>query len=374
MNEGKKDDDAPVVIPDGRKGELFALTKVLTGFCSPTGFEDDIREYLVDRLGKKCDVKTDRMGNVIATVKGKNNPDGLKLMMAAHIDEIGFMVSFITKDGFLRIVPLGGQNFRILPGQRVLIFTSDRKELKGVIAEKPIHLLTAEERKKLVKQEELFVDIGASSKDKASEIVSIGDYITFERQCTWLGPGDIFSCKAGDDRMGTLVQLLVLEYIMENPVNIDVVAVFTVQEEIGTRGAIPSAFAVDPDYAITLEVTHAIDFPGISKEKFGDIDLGKGPAIAMGPNLHPKLTKYIIKTAEKNNIPYQVEVENRPTGTDARAIQITRNGVATSLISIPLRYMHTNIEVINPADLHHAIELLKSVIGGLPSRKVPLDL
>lgn len=373
MADNTEGDDADKhAIPDDRKNELFELAKTLTGFCSPTGFEGAVRDYLVGRLRGKCDLRTDRMGNVIATVRGTGPEPRPRIILSAHIDEIGFMVSYITNEGFLRVVALGGQNTRILPGQRVTLF-SEKGEFSGVIAEKPIHLLSAEERKKLVKEDEMFVDIGATSKKDALEFVSLGDYLTFERQCSWLGRGDYFSCKAGDDRMGTLVELLALEAFIDDPPAWDVVAVFSVQEEIGTRGAIPSAYAVDPDAAIALEVTHAIDFPGISKDKHGEIDLAKGPAIAMGPNLHPRLTKHLIDTAKKQGLPFQIEVEPRPTGTDARAIQVSRCGVATTLVSIPLRYMHTNIEVIAPADLHHAVALVVAGIKSLPV-DFPLDL
>ncbi|MBD3188646.1 M20/M25/M40 family metallo-hydrolase [Candidatus Bathyarchaeota archaeon] len=372
------EESSKIEIPDERRQELFELARTLTGFCSPTGFEDRIRKYLVQRLKDRCEVTTDAMGNVMARIQGTGTSRRLTLMMAAHVDEIGFMVSFVTSDGFLRIVPLGGQNIRILPGQRVTIFhedlNDDIKEITGVIAEKPIHLLSSDERKKLVKQEELFVDIGVHSKEEALEIISIGDHATFTRQCDWLGPGKVFSCKAGDDRMGVLVELLVLEHFIEHPPPVDIVATFTVQEEIGTRGAIPSSFTIDPDMAIVLEVTHAIDFPGISKEKFGDVSLGKGPAIAVGPNLHPRMTRFIIRHAREAGIPHQVEVENRPTGTDARAIQVTRGGVATALVSIPLRYMHTNIEVIDPIDLDAAIALITGVIEKLPGDALPLNL
>lgn len=361
-----------ITIPEGDKNMIFDLAMELTSFCCPTGFEDEIRKYIVNRFKDRCNVKTDKMGNVFVEVKGIGDSQGPKFMISAHIDEIGFMVSFITKEGFLRITPLGGQNYRILPGQRVTVF-SEKGEFQGVIAEKPIHLLDADERKKLVKKDEIFVDIGASSKKKAQEFISVGDFLTFQRQCEWLGQGDIFSCKSGDDRIGTLVEILVLEYFIEHPAEWNVIGVFSTQEEIGTRGAITSAYAVDPDAALALEVTHAIDFPGISKEKHGDVVLGKGPSVAIGPNLHPKLTKFIIEQGKKHAIPFQIEVEPRPTGTDARAIQVTRSGVATSLISVPLRYMHTNIEVLSPVDIYHTKELVIKLIAELP-RDFPLNL
>jgi putative aminopeptidase FrvX len=359
-------------LPEDRKRMIFELAMQLSSFCCPTGFEDAIRAFLVDRLKHVCDVQTDRMGNVIAAITGTAPLPRRKILLAAHMDEIGFMVSYITKDGFLRIAPLGGQNTRILAGQRVTVMGS-KGEFHGIIAEKPIHLLSDEERKKLVKQEDLFVDVGASSKANALEFVNVGDFITFQRQCEWLGRGEIFSCKAADDRIGVLVLLLALEHFAAHPPSWDIAGVFSTQEEIGVRGITASAYSVDPDAAIVLEATHAIDYPGLSKEKFGDMDLGGGPGITMGPNLHPRLVKHVTATAQDCKIPYQVRVTSGPTGTDARQIQVTRKGVATALITVPVRYMHTNIEVVSPVDVHNAIELLEKSVERLPVN-FPLDL
>ncbi len=344
---------------------IFSLASELTSFCSPTGFEDEIRKYLLARLKKSCDVETDVMGNVIARVKGTGKEPRPRLLLAAHIDEIGFMVSHVTPEGFLRVAPLGGQNNRILLGQRVVIL-GKQGHVKGVIGEKPVHLLSDEDLKRPVKDEDILVDVGATSKEQALDLVSIGDAVTFEPQCTWLGAGDVFSCKAGDDRLGVLVQLLCIEYLARTPPAWDVIGVFSTQEEIGVRGITPSAFAADPAAAIVLEVAHATDYPGISRDKHGEIGLGKGPAIRIGPNMHPRLTKFIMNVADELHIPFQVVVQNKPTGTDGRQIQITRSGVATAVLSIPLRYMHTNIEVISPADVGLLVTLLEKAISTLP--------
>ncbi len=294
---------------------IFSLASELTSFCSPTGFEDEIRKYLLARLKKSCDVETDVMGNVIARVKGTGKEPRPRLLLAAHIDEIGFMVSHVTPEGFLRVAPLGGQNNRILLGQRVVIL-GKQGHVKGVIGEKPVHLLSDEDLKRPVKDEDILVDVGATSKEQALDLVSIGDAVTFEPQCTWLGAGDVFSCKAGDDRLGVLVQLLCIEYLARTPPAWDVIGVFSTQEEIGVRGITPSAFAADPAAAIVLEVAHATDYPGISRDKYGEIGLGKGPAIRIGPNMHPRLTKFIMNVADELHIPFQVVVQNKPTGTD----------------------------------------------------------
>ncbi|NMC07260.1 MAG: M42 family metallopeptidase, partial [Candidatus Lokiarchaeota archaeon] len=341
-------------LPGDQKTRIFELARQLTSFCCPTGFEDAIRTFLVSRLKITCNVQTDRMGNVIAGIQGTAPSPRKRIMLSAHLDEIGFMVSYITKDGFLRIAPLGGQNPRVLAGQRVIV-TSSKGEFRGVIAEKPIHLLDEDDRKKLVKQDELFVDIGASSKEDALEIVNIGDFITFQPQCEWLGKGDVFSCKAADNRIGVLVLLLALEHLAANPPFWDVTGVFSTQEEIGVRGITTSTYNVDPDAAIVLETTHAIDYPGISREKFGDMDLHAGPGITIGPNLHPRLVKHVMKTAESCQIPFQVRVTSGLASNEARQIQVTRKGVATALITVPLRYMHTNIEAVSPVDINDAL-------------------
>jgi len=359
-------------ISDDDRESIFALAKELTNFCCPTGFEDRIRRYLVDRFKDKCAVETDSIGNVIVTVQGTAAESRRRLLLTAHMDEIGFMISYITKDGFLRVAPLGSQDNRILPGQRVTAF-SDKGEFHGVIAEKPIHLQDDDERKKLVKDEDIFIDVGASSKEEVNEYLSIGDYLTFQRQCEWLGRGSLFSCKSGDDRMGVLVLILVLEHLIQEPPTWDIIGVFSTQEEAGVRGITISAYNVKPDAAIVLETGHAIDYPGISKDKFGDIELGNGPAISVGPNLHPRLTKFIINTAQAQEIPYQVKVDSGVTSTDARQVQITRKGVATGLIRVPLRYMHTNVEVVSPADVQQAALLLEKIVDTLPI-DFPLDL
>jgi putative aminopeptidase FrvX len=373
MVKQEKEENAKIAISDEEKEQIFSLARELTNFCCPTGFEDDIRRYLVDRLSGKCTVETDSMGNVIATVQGTGTEPRRRLLLTAHMDEIGFMISYITKDGFLRVAPLGGQDNRILPGQRVTAF-SEKGRFNGIIAEKPIHLLDDDEKKKVVKDEDILIDVGASSKDEVNEFLSIGDFVTFQQQCEWLGRGNLFSCKAGDDRMGVLVLLLALEqFALDPPVAWDVIGVFSAQEEAGVRGITVSAYRVEPDVAIVLETGHAIDYPGISKDRFGDIELGNGPAISVGPNLHPRLTKFIIKTAQSHGIPYQVKVDSGPTGTDARQVQVTRKGVATGLIRVPLRYMHTNVEVVSPADVLKAIELLEKVVAALPA-DFPLEL
>jgi endoglucanase len=363
----KDENRAKLGMTEADRSKIFDLLKLLSDFCSPLGFEGAIRDFLVDILKRSCHVETDRMGNVIASVQGTSTVEPRpKILLSAHMDEIGFMISFITKHGFLRIAPLGAQNYRLLLGQRVTVF-SDKGEFNGVIAEKPVHLLSEDEKKHGVKEDEIFIDIGADSKKDASEFLSVGDYITFQRQCEWLGRGSLIACKAADDRAGVLALMLALEHVAQHPVEWDVIGVFSTQEEVGSRGIIPSAYAVDPDAAIVIDVTHATDYPGINKEKHGDVDLGRGPVIAMGPNLHPKLVKLIVEAAEQDEIPIQVEIENKPTGTDARPIQVTRNGVITALLCIPLRYMHTNIEVLSPVDVYYTTELLKSALSRLPA-------
>lgn len=274
------------------------------------------------------------------------------------------MVRFIDKNGFIRFSQVGGQNPRILPGQKVTIHSSSGEEIIGIIGEKPIHLLEQEEKKKTSKLQDLFIDVGMSNAEEVKKNISVGDYIIFKQECTaFKGNKRIFS-KSFDDRAGcfVLIKLIMELSQMKDKLDKDIIFLFASQEEIGVRGATVGAFKISPDIGIAVEVTHAIDFPGITKDKYYECFLGSGTSISIGPNLFPKLTKLLIETAKKEKIPYILEAEPRPTSTDSRAIQITKSGIPCALVSIPLRYMHTNIETIEYQDMLYTINLLKSFL------------
>lgn len=322
---------------------------------SPTGYEVPVADVVRERLSGTADeIRTDVMGSVHALLKG--NADGPSLMLAAHMDEIGLMVTYISDDGYLSVAAIGGVDAAILPGLRVDVHT-DGGTLRGVVGRKPIHLIKADERKNVTPIDQLVIDLGMPGK-KVKEIVRIGDAITFGVGYERFGKHMAVS-RAFDDKVGVWVAVRVLEKLAKaGRAAGDFIATATVQEEIGTRGATTSAYGVNPDVAIAFDVTHATDYPGIDKTKHGDFVCGGGPVIARGPNINPLVYERLVAAAEKEGIPYQIEAEPSVTGTDARAIQVARGGIPCGLVSVPLRYMHTPTEVVCLKDLQATVDLL----------------
>ncbi len=280
----------------------------------------------------------------------------LTLMLAAHMDEIGLMVTYVSDEGFLSIAALGGVDAAILPGMRVDVHAQGGT-LRGVVGRKPIHLIDADERKNVTPLDKLVIDLGMPAKDVRKK-VRVGDSITIAAGFERFGRGMAVS-RAFDDKVGVFIACRVMEKLADDPdYGGNFVAAITVQEEIGTRGAMTSAHAVMPDVALAFDVTHATDYPGIDKSKHGNIVCGGGPVIARGPNINPVVFERLVKAAEDEGIPYQLEAEPSVTGTDARAIQVTREGIPTGLVSIPLRYMHTPTEVISLDDVSATIRLI----------------
>ena len=322
---------------------------------SPTGYEVPVADVVRERLSGTADeIRTDVMGSVHALLKG--NADGPSLMLAAHMDEIGLMVTYISDDGYLSVAAIGGVDAAILPGLRVDVHT-DGGTLRGVVGRKPIHLIKADERKNVTPIDQLVIDLGMPGK-KVKELVRIGDAITFGVGYERFGKHMAVS-RAFDDKVGVWVAVRVLEKLAKAGLAaVDFIATATVQEEIGTRGATTSAYGVNPDVAIAFDVTHATDYPGIDKTKHGDFVCGGGPVIARGPNINPLVYERLVAAAEKEGIPYQIEAEPSVTGTDARAIQVARGGIPCGLVSVPLRYMHTPTEVVCLKDLQATVDLL----------------
>lgn len=322
---------------------------------SPTGYEVPVADVVRERLSGTADeIRTDVMGSVHALLKG--NADGPSLMLAAHMDEIGLMVTYISDDGYLSVAAIGGVDAAILPGLRVDVHT-DAGTLRGVVGRKPIHLIKADERKNVTPIDQLVIDLGMPGK-KVKELVRIGDAITFGVGYERFGKHMAVS-RAFDDKVGVWVAVRVLEKLAKaGRAAGDFIATATVQEEIGTRGATTSAYGVNPDVAIAFDVTHATDYPGIDKTKHGDFVCGGGPVIARGPNINPLVYERLVAAAEKEGIPYQIEAEPSVTGTDARAIQVARGGIPCGLVSVPLRYMHTPTEVVCLKDLQATVDLL----------------
>lgn len=338
--------------------EAKKFFKNLVESPSPSGFEQPAQEVYRNFVKDYADeVKTDVHGNVIALKKGTGK---LKIMVVGHSDEIGLMVNYIDNNGYIRFLPIGGVDTSLLPGLRVNIYHG-KKMYRGVIGKKPIHLLRPEERSKAAKISDLWIDFGAKDKKDAEKKVSVGDPITFSPGMEMLSR-DIVTTKATDNKAGVFIVGYLLKELAGEKISANLYSVSSVQEEIGLRGATTSAYGINPDVGIAIDVTHATDYPHMSKELLGDIALGKGPVISIGANINPKVFELLKKAAEDNKIDYQIEAAPRATGTDANAIQTTRAGVAAGLISIPNRYMHTPNEVISLKDLESSVKLLKEFI------------
>ncbi|MCK5707502.1 MAG: M42 family metallopeptidase [Candidatus Aureabacteria bacterium] len=345
--------------------EPLEFLKKLADAVSPSGFEEDASLIWKERTEKFADsVKKDVHGNTIAVLQ---RDDNMKVMLAGHIDEIGYMVKFIDEQGYIYFSTVGGIDLHLVPGQRVVIKTQKGKVL-GVVGKKPIHVLEDEERKKVSKIDQLWIDIGSKSEKETKKIVDIGDVavpaVGFE-----ILRSDIVIGRGFDDKAGAFVVSEALR-LLSNKKNLkaSVYSVGTVQEEIGLRGARTSCFGISPDVGIAVDVTFATDFPGMEKKKVGDIQIGKGPVIARGPNINPKVFDIIVAAAKSSKIPYQIEGISRATGTDANVIQLTKSGVATGLVSIPLRYMHTPVELLSLKDLVNTAKLLCAVITRLSKK------
>jgi len=334
------------------------LLKELVEAHGVTGFEHEaakvVEKYF---LPYSDEIKIDKMGSLYAIKKGKaDNPK--KIMLAAHMDEIGLMVKKIDDKGFIQFTNVGGVDQRTLLTQEVIIH--GKKDLFGVIGSKPPHILEASEREKSVKMEDMLIDVGLP-KEEVEKYVSIGDSITIRRKLLNL-QNDMVAGKALDDRAGVAVMYECLKELSHMKHDCDVYAVATVQEEVGYRGAIPATFEISPDIGIAIDVGFG-STPELPKDETAD--LGKGPCIGFGANIHPKVYERLVKVAKEYNIPYQQDIYPGATGTDAWGMQVTRGGVSTGLISIPLRYMHTSVETVQISDIKNAGKLLAYFIVSL---------
>lgn len=325
---------------------------------SPSGFEQPVQRVVREYAAPYADeIKTDVHGNVIAV----KNPGGYpRIMLAGHCDQIGMMIQHITEDGYLYFAAIGGIDPAIMPGIPVHIH-NDRGCIRGVIGRKPIHLLSAGERDKRLDLADMFIDIGAKDREEAAALVDIGDAATFDLQFETLLNG-LVAGPGFDDKVGSFVVMEALRLIGKKKLDCAVYAVSTVQEELGLRGARTAAYGIDPQAGIAIDVTHGSDYPGCDCKKTGECKLQSGPTIARGPNINPVLGKLLQKTAQDKKIPWQPEPEPRATGTDANTMQISRAGVATALVSIPNRYMHTPVEVVALEDLENAAKLIAETL------------
>jgi endoglucanase len=330
------------------------LLKTLSEAHGVSGSEGDIRDIMKRELGKSCKIEIDRLGNLIA----KKGTGKKKVMLAAHMDEIGLMVKHIDEKGFVRFTPLGGFFDQTLVSQRVIIHTKNKK-VPGVIGSRPPHLMKEDERKKGAEAKDMFIDAGfkdAKAVEKGG--VEVGDYITLDRSFRELS-GDLVTGKAFDNRIGCLVLIEVMKKLKSK---FTVYGVGTVQEEVGLKGARTSAYKINPDFAIAIDVIPSGDYPGI-KEEESPVKLGDGPVIELadaqgrGIITHPEIKERLISAANKKRIKYQLCVGEGGT-TDATAIHLTREGIPSGVVSIPIRYVHSPVEVANMKDIKGAIDLI----------------
>lgn len=330
-----------------------------------TGREEAARELIIKLIKPYVDENyEDNLGNVIAIRKGnKSKP---KIMLAAHMDEIGLMVKNISKEGFLQFAKMGGIDDRILLAQKVLVHTS-KGDLVGIVGSKPPHIQKKEERNKVVTYDKLFIDIGAENLKTAKKMgVKIGDPINFDVKYEKIGK-NIVTGKAFDDRAGCAVMIEAIKKL--ESIECNIFAVGTVQEEVGLRGAGTAAFGIAPDYGIALDVTVAGDVPGVNDFE-SNIKMGKGPALTVsdaGLISHPKVLSLLVDTAKKNNIPYQLET-GLPGTTDAARISLTRQGVPSGTISIPTRYIHSPVGMMDLSDVKNAIKLVIAAINEIQNK------
>jgi endoglucanase len=339
----------------------YEFLKNLLSTPGPSGYEGAAAEVWRVEAGKFAEVRGDRMGNSFATLNGGGMP---RVMLAGHIDEIGLMITHVEEGGLLRFQGVGGWDPQVLVGQRVLVQT-DNGEVPGVIGKKAIHVMEADERKKVSEIKSLWIDIGAKDGEEAKEKVRVGDVTVVDQDVLELPNGRVAS-RSLDNRMGAFVVLEALRLLSEEEnFAAEVVAVASVQEEIGLYGARGAAFGLDPDAAIAVDVTHATDTPGIPKNEHGDHSLGSGPVITRAANLSPVVTDGLIETAESEGIAYTLEADSRSTSTDADAIQFTRAGIATGLVSAPNRYMHSPNEIVALEDLENCARLIAAYVKAL---------
>jgi endoglucanase len=343
--------------------DALEFLKAILNTPSPPGFERPVQDIVRRYAESFADrVTTDRHGNVIVA----KNPDAkLRLMFAGHADQIGLLVNHIDADGFIYAQTIGGWDPQVLIGQKMLVWTTGGP-VNGIIARKAIHLLTEEERKQVVKLKDLWIDIGAKDKDDAAKLVKIGDPITMDLGFRPM-LNNMASATAMDDKCGLWVVMEAARRASAKSLACGLFAVSTVQEEIGLRGATTSTYSVDPQVGIAVDVTHATDCPTIDKKVEGDVRLGGGPVIYRGPNMNPVVVERLMKVAGDANIAYQPAASGRATGTDANSMQLSRGGVATALVSIPNRYMHSPVEMISLDDIDRAADLLAAFACDLKS-------
>ncbi|MBQ9789560.1 MAG: M42 family metallopeptidase [Lentisphaeria bacterium] len=327
---------------------------------SPSGYEEEAAAVFRKYLATFCDeVKTDVLGNTAGVL---NRDAKLKVMLAGHYDEIGFQIVYISDEGLCYFRPNGGIDKLNIPSSEVNILT-ENGVVRGVIGKKPIHLLSAKERDLPVEIRDMWIDIGADNRKEAEKLVTIGDPVAMVPNFKFLSKNRFMS-KGMDDKVGAFIVAEVMKNLSKRKLNVAVYGMGTVQEEVGLRGATTGTFAVDPQVGFAIDVGFATDLPDIPKKLLGDIKLGKGPELSRSADNNVVLGRIVRKVAKEHKIPYQDTASHRASGgTDAAQMQMTRGGVATCLISIPNRYMHSQVEICDIRDVENAIKILTETIA-----------
>src|SRR5215207_7068756 len=340
------------------------LLELLTA-PGPPGHESEPARVWREAAGAFADdVSVDRLGTTVARVNGR--ADHPLLTIVGHIDEIALLVSHVSDKGFLHVVQSGGWDPQVLVGQRVQVFTREGI-VPGVVGRKPPHLTDAEERKKAMRLKDLHVDIGAKDGEEARSLVAVGDQIVIAAEPLELPNGRLAS-RALDNRLGVYVAIEVVRRVKEAGGNAGPVAgVAAVQEEIGAHGARVMAFGLEPDLAVVVDVTHATDAPGIDPGEIGEHGLGSGPVITRGAIVNRALNDLLDEVAAAEGIECSTEAAGRQTGTDADTVHLSRTGVPTAVVSIPLRYMHSPVELVDLGDVEATIRLLTALALRLES-------
>jgi putative aminopeptidase FrvX len=346
--------------------KMKSLLEKLSNAHGISGYEGSVRDIIKKEVEPCVDeLRVDNFGNLIVIKKGKSP----SVMIAAHMDEIGLMVKYIDDNGFIRFAKVGGWFDQTLVNQRVLLHTK-KGTITGVIGSKPVHVMKAEDKKKAIEAKDMFIDVGASSRDEATKMgVEPGVTASLDQKLASLA-GDRLTGKAFDDRAGGAVLITVLQEIAAMKLT-SVFGVFTVQEEVGLKGARTSAFGLNPDVGIAIDTCIPGDHPGIKKTDSA-IEIGKGPSITVmdaggrGVITHPKVLEWLCQTAKAKVIPYQMDVTESGT-TDASAISLTREGIPSGVVSIATRYIHTPVEVLSLKDLAQTAELVVEAIKSVGS-------
>ncbi|MBM3188253.1 MAG: M42 family metallopeptidase [Chloroflexi bacterium] len=337
------------------------LLRELSQVTGVSGYEAEARDAVHRLLELYADeIRTDALGNLIALKRGASGAGNRRVMLAAHLDELGLMVTGVEQ-GFLRFTTVGGVDVRTIVGQEVTVH--GRCPLSGIVASRPPHVVPAEERDRPVPLTELFIDVGLPA-EQVSELVRVGDLITMAARFAELADGRV-SGKAFDDRAGVASLVLCLEALASVSHTWDIYAVATSQEERGLQGAAVSAYGIAPQLALAVDVTFATQ-PSVGEHE--GVALDGGPAIGVGPNIHPVIQRRLSDTAKRHEIKHQSEILPGHSGTDAWAIQVSRDGVPTGLLFIPLRYMHTSVETASVRDVDRTARLMARFVAELDDR------